>query len=88
MNYNRALEISILKFLRVRIGTSFTPEELLKEISKLTVATQEEFNILMRTMSVEELIEVSASVGVDTYEFTRIISFTKGGLELLRDKNY
>jgi hypothetical protein len=88
MNYNRALEIQTLKFLRVRIGQQFTPEELSKEVLKLCAATEEEFKILLKILTVEELIEVSSSVGDESVEVLKIIGITKGGLELLRAKKY
>ena len=85
MEYNRAVELAILKFLRVRIGQVFTPDELFEEIKQLAVTTKDNFHVVLRILQVEELIEVQSSVG-DTVEIVSIVSITKEGLQLLRGK--
>jgi hypothetical protein len=88
MTYNRVLELKLLTFLRVRIGTTYTPEELFKEVSKLAATTEEEFNILVRILSLEELIEVISNVSDDGIQVQKIVGITKGGLEMLRARKY
>jgi hypothetical protein len=86
MEYNRALELIVLKFLRVRIGQQFTPDELFEEVSKMCLTTKEQFSTLLKILQVEELIEVSSAVGDTTVEVIKVIGITKEGLQLLRSK--
>lgn len=85
MEYNRAMELAVLKFLRVRIGQLFTSDELFEEVKQLCPSTKENFLILLRILQVEELIETSTTVG-DTIEIVKIVGITKEGLQLLRSK--
>lgn len=85
MEYNRALELTVLKFLRVRIGKQFTPDELFEEVNKLCLTTKEQFEILLRILQVEELVETSSTVG-ETVEIVKIVGITKEGLQFLRGK--
>ena len=87
MEYNRALELAVLKFLRIRIGQLFTTDELFEEVSKLCPSTKENFLILLRILQVEELIETSTTVG-DTVEIVKVVGITKEGLQLLRSKKH
>lgn len=85
MEYNKILELEILKFLRVRIGKTFTPEELFTEISKVCSATEEDFHIMLRILFMEELINVALNDD-KILEISKILYITKDGLKLLREK--
>lgn len=88
MEYNRALELAVLKFLRVRIGQQFTPDELFAEAEKMAPTTKENFMILVRIMAVEELIETSSTTVDDTVQMVKIVGITKEGLQFLRSKKH
>jgi hypothetical protein len=88
MEYNRALELVVLKFLRVRIGQQFTQDELFTEVSKMCLTTKEQFEILIKILQVEELIETSSTVGDTTVEVVKVVGITKEGLQLLRSKKH
>lgn len=85
MEYNKILELEILKFLRVRIGKTFTPEELFAEISKVCSVTEEDFHIMLRILFMEELINVALNDD-KILEISKILYITKDGLKLLREK--
>lgn len=87
MEYNRALELAVLKFLRVRIGQQFTPDELFEESKKLFPETEDNFHVLLRILQVEELVETSTSTLEDgTVQIVKVIGITKEGLQFLRGK--
>lgn len=85
MEYNRTIELAILKFLRVRIGQRFTPDALYKEIIKTCPVTEEGFSVMLRILEMEELI---ATLHEDDkpLEIKEILNITKDGLKLLREK--
>jgi hypothetical protein len=85
MEYSKILELAILKFLRVRIGQRFTPEELYKEITKVCPATEEDFHIMLRILEMEELIATLRKDDAPK-DIKEILYITKDGLKLLREK--
>lgn len=87
MEYSKILELTILKFLRVRIGTHFTPDELLAEMRKVCLTTDEDFHIMLRILAMEELIAVSFNEDNST-EIVKVLNITKDGLKLLREKKH
>lgn len=85
MEYNKVLELAILKFLRVRIGKHFTTEELLTEMNKVCLTVEEDFYITLRILAMEELIATSTN-DADPAEIVKILNITKDGLKFLREK--
>ena len=84
MEYNKILELTVLKFLRVRIGQQFTPNELFTEVNKIYPSSEASFQILLKILQKEELIEMVSSSD-DTNEIPNIAGITKEGLKLLRE---
>jgi hypothetical protein len=79
MSYN-GLEIDILRFLRPRLGTVFTPKEVFEGIEGHPVE-EENFNVTLNILIQEGLIEGDVS---STMKNHNVKGISADGLKVLR----